>query len=554
MLKPEYLDHVPDSMVELYSQAELDILKNMAERINKYDYYIPAAQWQAKKLRAMGMMHSDILKGLSGISGKSETELKNLMLDAGVKTIEADDAIHKMAGHKLPPLQASPSLMNVLNAGYRKTNRAFKNLTRTTAVNSAKQFGDALDQAHMQIISGAFDTETAVRNAIKGISKKGLSAVSYPSGHVDSIETAVRRATVTGVNQSAGNLQLARAADVGCNLVETTAHAGARPDHEVWQGKVFMLDGSSKQYPNFYEATGYGTGEGLCGWNCRHNFYPFYEGSEPAYTDDMLKDYADKNIKYNGKMYTEYEIQQIQRYYERTRRGWKREFVMAQAADLDTTEASVRLRSWMEREKELEKQTGLKARSGNMTAAGFSHAESKLSQDEARWYYDAFKKAYSINSEGMPKTLAQYYDLKYNNSPAYKDLSMYVKQVNEGTISPLLGFNAYRDTAEEIRKELIGVTTSTGVEINSYSGHFVNRILGYVNLISPKDEDSFRKKNAGREGVSVKDIKHCLCSGVIRKQDPESILYDDGICEVSVNPKTCKLIQTNPHKTKEKSL
>lgn len=77
MLKPEHLDHVPDSTVELYSQTELDILKNTAERINKYDYYIPAAQWQAKKLQAIRMMHHDILKGLSSISGKSEKLAEN---------------------------------------------------------------------------------------------------------------------------------------------------------------------------------------------------------------------------------------------------------------------------------------------------------------------------------------------------------------------------------------------------------------------------------------------------------------------------------------------
>lgn len=32
-----------------------------------------------------------------------------------------------------------------------------------------------------------------------------------------------------------------------------------------------------ERYEDFEAATGYGTGPGLCGWNCRHNFYPFYK-------------------------------------------------------------------------------------------------------------------------------------------------------------------------------------------------------------------------------------------------------------------------------------
>lgn len=349
MLKPEYLEHVPDSMVELYSQAELDILQNMAERIKKYDYYIPAAEWQAKKLNAMGMMYDDIQKRISLMTGKSEEELQRLMIEAGIKTLAVDDARHKLAGHKVLPLQASPSLMQVINANYQKTQKAFRNLTKTTAANGAKQFADALDLTHMQIISGAFDTEAAIRNALKSLSEKGVASVRYPSGRIDSIETAVRRATITGVNQTASELQLARAEDVGCNLVETTAHAGARPEHAEWQGKVFMLKGSSEKYPNFYEATGYGTGAGLCGWNCRHNFYPYYEGvSEPAYTEDMLKGYEAKNIEIDGKKYTEYEAQQMQRKLERKIRALKREHACGIDRSLAIKETKNRYNSLLE--------------------------------------------------------------------------------------------------------------------------------------------------------------------------------------------------------------
>ena len=360
MLTPEFLHEAPEGLLELYRETEEAILADMARRISTYDFYIPAAQWQKRKLEAMGMFEAEINKRLAKLTGRSIQEIKELMKEAGMETVANDDRIHTMAGKKCPPLEASPSLIAVMNSGYRRTAKAFRNLTRSTAANASKQFSKILDQAYMQVISGAFDTETAIRNAIKTLAEKGIESVRYPSGRVDNIEVAARRAIVTGINQTAGDMQLARAEDVDSEYVETTAHAGARPEHEVWQGKVFKLHGKEPGYPNFYEATGYGTGPGLCGYNCRHNFHPFYPGlSTPAYSDEMLAEYVAKDYLYNGKKYTEYEVSQMQRYYERARRRWKREYLMQEAAGLDTTESSVRMRSYMEKLKNLEDQTGM---------------------------------------------------------------------------------------------------------------------------------------------------------------------------------------------------
>lgn len=115
------------------------------------------------------------------------------------------------------------------------------------------------------------------------------------------------------------------ASELGAEYYETTAHAGARPSHSVWQGKVFKIEGTSPGYENFYEATGYGTGAGLCGWNCRHSFYPYWPGvSKPAYTKDDLEDYSRPKYSFAGNLLTEYECMQKQREYERAVREYKR--------------------------------------------------------------------------------------------------------------------------------------------------------------------------------------------------------------------------------------
>ena len=537
MLTPEFLHEAPEGLLELYRETEEAILADMARRISTYDFYIPAAQWQKRKLEAMGMMESEINRRLSQLTGRSLEEIKELMKEAGMETIANDDRIHTIAGKKCPPLEASPSLIAVMNSGYRRTAKAFRNLTRSTAINASKQFSKILDQAYMQVISGAFDTETAIRNAIKALAEKGIESVRYPSGRVDNIEVAARRAIVTGINQTAGDMQLARAEDVDSEYVETTAHAGARPEHEVWQGKVFKLRGEEPGYPNFYEATGYGTGPGLCGYNCRHNFHPFYPGlSTPAYSGEMLAEYAAKDYLYNGKKYTEYEVSQMQRYYERARRRWKREYLMQEAAGLDTTEASVKIRSYMEKLKNLEEQTGMPSQHDRMIVAGFGKGEAGKSQWEARKYYQWFRKAYSLEGQGMRKTLASYYDMKYNNPPEYKVFKKYVLSVERGEISPLLGLSTYKEKVHQIDEQLVGLRTPQGAEIKDYSSHFVGRMIGH----------SAPNKKYNRTGVSIEDLKRCITHGEERTSGHEdTIMLVGSGCQVTYNPKTGVLVQTN---------
>ncbi|AMJ40372.1 phage minor capsid protein [Anaerotignum propionicum] len=360
MLKPKYIEQLPENLIELYSQLEQDILADMARRLSTYDYYIPAAQWQRDKLIELGNFEDWIIKALASRTGMTQEEIKALMEEAGMKALKFDDRIYKAAGLNVPPISASPALLDVINTGIRKTNGLFENLTNTTAGTATKQLENALDRAYMQIISGAFDKETSVRNAIKDLARYGVGSITYPTGKIDSLETAVRRAVVTGVNQTALKLQEARAEQMGSDLVETTAHAGARPSHAEWQGKVFSLSGKSKKYPDFKSSTGYGTGAGLGGWNCRHSFYPYLEGSPRAYTNDELKGYNSKNVEYNRKKMTEYEASLQQRSIERNIRRWKREKKAMEAAGLPTEEASAKISKWQAAQRDFIDQTGLK--------------------------------------------------------------------------------------------------------------------------------------------------------------------------------------------------
>ena len=250
------------------------------------------------------------------------------------------------------------------------------------------EFERALDRAWLQVSSGAFSYDAAIRGAVDGLAAH-MNGVTYPSGHRDTLEVAVRRAVLTGANQTCAKLQMARAEEIGCEYVEVSAHAGARPEHAAWQGKVYHVDGAVEldgvRYEDFETATGYGTGEGLCGWNCRHSFYPFFPGvSRRLYDEAALGRLAAKTVEYGGKLYTEYEITQMQRALERRVRKAKRQFLAEDAAGVDTARASARLRDVRRALNNFVAATGGKLSAARTDVAGFGAAQARRTNRDAK--------------------------------------------------------------------------------------------------------------------------------------------------------------------------
>lgn len=138
----------------------------------------------------------------------------------------------------------------------------------------------------------------------------------------------------------------------------------------VAEGQVFSRSGKSKKYPDFRRATGYGTGPGLGGWNCRHSFHPYFDGMARTYGAKELKKLEAKSITYNGEKLTEYEASQRQRYIERQIRRWKREQQAMKSAGQPQEEAKAKLKEWRARQTDLVEQTGLKRQYDRERAGG----------------------------------------------------------------------------------------------------------------------------------------------------------------------------------------
>lgn len=381
MLPPSYLDAMPDAFVQLAQQVEDEILQDVARRIGKMGTLTETADWQLWRYQQTEAVRENVVKLLAKYSGKSEATIRRLLKEAATEAMEREDAIYYHYNLEPTPFEESAALNNLLNAGARQTCGTWRNLTATTANTVSGAFERTLDVAWGKVATGAFDYKTAVKQAVDSLADE-MPEITYPSGHTDSLEVAARRAVLTGVNQTAGKLQEARMDEMNVEFVETSAHGGARPSHAEWQGRRFHRGGAvdylGKHYPDFEQATGYGTGAGLCGWNCRHTFFAVFPelGDPPTWTEESLQELNARNIEYNGKLYTQYEVNQMQRARERNVRKWKKRYLAESAAGSDTTDSAIRLKAARQSLSEFAKATGGRVDSARTSVHGFGRSAS----------------------------------------------------------------------------------------------------------------------------------------------------------------------------------
>lgn len=333
MLAPHYLQQIADGAEQIASELHEYIIRQIVDRmmirIGRGDDYLLTSsdRWRIQVLQDAGYLLEDITAELAKYTKRQEKEIKAAMEEAGIKALEYDHKIYEAAGLSPMPLTQSPALIRLMERNYRATLGEWNNYTRTTAQAAQRIFLNECDLAYNKVLSGAVNYSQAVREAVESVASGGVY-VDYPSGHRDTIETATARAVRTGIAQAAGDISIKRMEEMDWDIILVSAHIGARTgdggqnpgNHLWWQGQFYSRTGRDKRFPNFYEHTGYGTGEGLCGWNCRHSF-----GSG----DGVNNPYKDIQTADNVRME---KLEQRQRALERRVRKTKREVMGLQEA------------------------------------------------------------------------------------------------------------------------------------------------------------------------------------------------------------------------------
>lgn len=357
--QPEILDSLPEELAELFRSLETTLLEEICSRLKAADELNEVTVQDIRALRSHGIDLKAIKKAIREASGISKTKLDKLFDDVVERNKKYYTDLIDLAHITQPETLVDAAEVAAIRA---QTLDTFRNLTASmgflldagrTMLPPAKAYQWALDNATVQIQSGATNYNQAIKTAVKQLVDSGLKVVDYESGHRDQIDVAARRAVMTGVNQICAKYTEQSAQYLETPYFEVSAHAGARDkpgpspwsSHKDWQGKVYSIR-AWDIYPSIYEVCGMGAVDGLEGVNCRHRRFPWVEGvSERTYTDEQLEHIDDGlGCTFEGKTYTAYEATQEQRKVERTIRKLKREKTAYNAAGLTDEEQAVNIK------------------------------------------------------------------------------------------------------------------------------------------------------------------------------------------------------------------
>lgn len=450
MLEPDYFYGKSDVLISYEQELEDWILQDIAMRLLKAEAMAGTTDMELYKLRQLGLHQNEIVKRLSALTQKSTAEIRRLLQDAVLTSWDDDKStLSRLGIDAVSPLE-NPVVMELLDAEFKKTLGEVNNLTRSTMMQSQRDFMNMLNEAEMRVAAGVQSYSAAVCDILDQYGRTGVM-IDYPTGTRRTLEAAVRMCVVTSMNQTAAQVTNHYIAEHNVEYVLVSAHLGARTQgkgqpylagHDNWQGKCYKISGSEPDAPNLAEMTGYdivnGTGHvlnplGLHGYNCRHSHKPWNKSLRNPYLDENgnLKIDSEENRKI-------YELQQQQRTMERAIRQTKRQLLMKQAEIDSVAETDVksvlqpeydrlayRLRTQNQKYKQFCADNGLQTQADRIKVAGFKRAQSAKANGRATAYQNrrTGKAAHSVNTGAK---------VKYDENRTYRiDLESYDENIND---------------------------------------------------------------------------------------------------------------------------
>lgn len=346
-MKDDYKNKLASKIASRYQDLEERIMQDIVRRIMKAGEITSTADWQINRLRILGYSSEDIEKEIKKTLNASYPEMFELYDKVINWEYVRNKDIYEQINAEYIPFEENGQLRQITEAIIDQSFGDLENVTNSLGFyldygNGQKVltplsqvYTKYLDAACYDIVTGAFDYNSVLCRVVTQLTNSGLRQIDYSSGRANRVDVAARRAVMTAVSQITGKISEYNAQKLGTEYFEVEWHAGARPTHAVWQGRVWSKE-------QLYSVCGLGTVTGLLGANCYHTYYPFFPGiSQRNWSDDWLEEQNRKENEpreFLGKEYTLYEAKQRQRQMETAMRAQREKVKLLQAGGADQDE------------------------------------------------------------------------------------------------------------------------------------------------------------------------------------------------------------------------
>lgn len=447
-MNQDYKEKLSRKIENHFSDLEMRIMGDIVRRINQYGKVTSTADLQINRLVALGNSSEDIEKMLKETLDASYPEMFELYDKVIDWEYVRNNDIYEQINTKFIPFEENYQLQQITEGLIMQTKGELENITRSLGfyldygngrrvlTPLAQVYQGYLDNAVMDIASGAFDYNSTLRRVVTQLTNSGLRTIDYASGRSYRVNVAARMAVMTGISQLTGKISDMNAEKLGAEYFEVAWHSGARPSHAEWQGKVW-----SKQ--QLYDVCGLGTVTGLLGANCYHEYYPFFPGiSERNWSDEWLEEQnrKERNPKeWKGKEYTTYEAKQKQRQMETAMRAQREKVELLKKGDADPDEvmlARCKYQGQLNEYSRFSKKMGLKQERERIYIDKRGFIASNTKKENAKYTAEMIRNATRDSKQyeryknivgDSAGTLANFRQMKYNNP---KKFGLLTKKVN----------------------------------------------------------------------------------------------------------------------------
>ena len=541
-------------MIDRIDLVNDDYLKRVAEQIKKIGQLNPSSIHKLSQMRMYRGNIQQIRRKLAEALNISAGELQQLLERAAQEQYNDANFSAVVQNKRRQLLRYSEELKTYIAAVAQQTAERFANYSNTTVID--QNYQEAVTNAIDAVSRGVTDYNSAIRDSMRKLGGDGLR-VEYDSGVTRRMDTAIRQNVIDGVKQIQQEAARQAGEQMGADGVELSAHPFSAVDHEPAQGRMYtnaefekmqsgqpFEDVDGKHYDGFERP--------IAEWNCRHFASPVIIGVSPRrYTDEQLEAWKKKNhagCDIGGKHYTVYEAGQLMRKIETKIRQQKDIANLAKRSgdNVLKREAQAKTVDLRAQYNVVAEAAGLKPRPERAIVESYTKEQTKEGERDAAQNYQNWSK--EIGANASIETLANYYNVKYNDPPRYELLKQYVGDVKSGWLSPLAGFDLYEELYNRIQTEIVGKKTPNGIKITGQSKHFMQRVIGTM-----ADPDKLKKELQiiRRSGVEYEDIFNTLFRPlrigpiITRKDGKRSMQFFGERCAVSINPDTGQLVQTN---------
>lgn len=346
MYTPKEIEAFSMIFDDIMRNLEIRVMEDIIRRIRINGEITRSADWQLYRLYELGESKKSLNKAIEKAFSLDESDINKLYQSIIGKGYARDETLYKAKGKLFIPFEKNEVLQQYISAIAKQTAETMKNISQSLgfAVKRgdkrifrpvAKYYQTTLDNAINGIAMGVFDYNTVLKQTVSEMANSGLRTVDYETGWSNRVDAAARRAVMTGLTQVTAKIQKDNAEKLETDMFEVSWHSGARPSHQVWQGRWYS-------WKELERICGLGSVTGLCGANCYHSYYPVIPGiSVPTYTEKELDEMNRQEnipIDYNGRQYTKYEALQRQRQLETRLRAERQKIKLLQDGGADETD------------------------------------------------------------------------------------------------------------------------------------------------------------------------------------------------------------------------